>query len=359
MKPPPPATGVQRAAWIAPETFKASSQNSALYPGGIVPASQSGIGPLYTAAGLKFNGVNALPQDFLRPYTGYGDISYRNNGASSNYNSLQVSVNRHLSKGLVVGLAYTYSANFLTNNTDTDSVNPFNTRKYEYRLAGSDQKHNAVISYDYQLPGVAAHLGNNYLAKSVFDGWTISGISIFRTGTPAELSPSIAGVNAGQVLTGSYTFGPLFNWVGPVLSGNASVPGDNINPASVQLTAPGNPGPWNRTYYRNPGTNNTDLSLFKNFRLSGDGRKFLQLRLEAFNAFNHTQFSGYNTTTNITTASGATGSAVLAVSDFSTLQITNNLRPATGSAKVLGSFFGEYNATREQRIVQIAAKIYF
>jgi len=46
------------------------------------------------------------------------------------------------------------------------------------------------------------------------------------------------------------------------------------------------------------------------------------------------------------------------VADFSTLAITNNLRPA-GSTKTLGSYFGEYSGTREQRIVQLAAKIYF
>jgi hypothetical protein len=60
----------------------------------------------------------------------------------------------------------------------------------------------------------------------------------------------------------------------------------------------------------------------------------------------------------MTTAAGATGSGVLSVADFSTLAITNNLRPA-GSTKTLGSFFGEYSGTREQRIVQIAAKLYF
>jgi hypothetical protein len=49
---------------------------------------------------------------------------------------------------------------------------------------------------------------------------------------------------------------------------------------------------------------------------------------------------------------------VLNVANFSTLSITNNLRPA-GSTKPLGTYFGEYNATREQRIVQLAAKFYF
>jgi hypothetical protein len=340
-------------------TFKASSQDPTKYTNGIVPAVQPGLQAAYLNAGLSFNGLNALAQDFLRPFKGYGDISYRNNGASSNYNSLQVSVNRHLSQSLVIGGAYTFSKNFLTNNSDSDSVNPFNTRAYEYRLAGSDQTHNLVVSYLYRIPAASRFLGGKTFAKEVFDGWEISGITILRTGTPAELSPSIAGVTTGAVTTGSNTFGPLFYLTGaPIFNSNAGVNDSHINPGAFYLGQPGNVSPWPRTYFRNPGTNNFDLSLFKNFALGGEGKKFLQLRLEAFNAFNHTQFSGYNTSTNLTTSTGATGSSVLAIPDFSTLSITNNLRPA-GSTKTLGSYFGEYSATREQRIVQIAAKLYF
>jgi hypothetical protein len=337
-------------------TFQAYAQDPSKY-NNAVPPVQPGLPPAYAGAGLPFNGVNALPQDFLRPYTGYGDISYRNNGASSNYNSLQVSVSRHMSRGLLLGVAYTLSKNFVTNNSDSDSVNPFNTRAYEYRLAASDQTHNLVVSYVYNIPGAARFIGNRRIGRAVFDGWMISGISIFRTGTPLELSPSISGVNAGQVLTGSYTFGPLFYLnSNPLVS--AGVNGTHINTSALYLGQPGQLSPWPRTYMRGPGTDNTDLSLFKNFKVSGDGKKYLQLRLEAFNVLNHTQFSGYNTGTNVTTSTGATGSGVLNVANFSTLSITNNLRPA-GSTKPLGTYFGEYNATREQRIVQVAAKFYF
>jgi hypothetical protein len=272
---------------------------------------------------------------------------------------LQVSVNRHLSNSLVIGAAYTFSKNFLTNNSDSDSVNPFNTRAYEYRLAASDQTHNLVVSYLYRIPKASRFMGNNLFTREVLDGWELSGISIFRTGTPAELSPSIAGVTTSSVTTGSSNFGPMFYLTGqPIFNSNVGTGGDHINPAAFYLGQPGNVSPWPRTYYRNPGTNNFDLSLFKNFNLGGDGKKFLQLRLEAFNALNHTQFSGYNTSTNLTTSAGATGASVLNVADFSTLAITNNLRPA-GSTKTLGSYFGEYSGTREQRIVQIAAKLYF
>jgi hypothetical protein len=339
-------------------TFLAKNQDISKFSN-VIPSVQPGLPSAYSNAGLSFDGVNALPQDFLRPFTGYGDISYRNNGASSNYNSLQVAVNRHIATGLVIGVAYTFSKFFVTNNNDSDSVNPFNTRAYEYRLSAADQTNNMVINYVYRLPGPAQYLRNNKVAKLALNGWEVSGVTIFRTGTPLEISPSIAGVTTGAVTTGSYTFGPMVYLTGqPIFNSNVGVNGDHINPAAFEIGPPGDTAPWPRTYMRNPGTNNFDLSVFKNFRITETKGRYLQLRLEAFNALNHTQFSGYNTSTNMTTSTGATGTSVLSVANFDTLTITNNLRPG-GSTKALGSYFGEYNGTREQRIVQLGAKLYF
>ena len=75
-----------------------------------------------------------------------------------------------------------------------------------------------------------------------------------------------------------------------------------------------------------------------------------------FNFLNHTQFSGVNRTVNVTTSTGATGAAVF--SDYKNLALTNNIRPA-GSTAVLGTYFGEYNATRDPRIIQLGVKLYF
>lgn len=172
-------------------TFQRSAQNLYLYNNN-VPAVQANLPPAYAAAGLNFDGVNALPQDFLRPYTGYGDISYRNNGASSNYNSLQVSMNRQIAHGLVVGFAYTLSKTFVTNNTDTDSVNPFNTRAYEYRIAANDQLHNIASSYVYNLPGPAHYLGDGRIAKAALNGWEIAGVTILRSGLRSNFRPRSA-----------------------------------------------------------------------------------------------------------------------------------------------------------------------
>ena len=112
---------------------------------------------------------------------------------------------------------------------------------------------------------------------------------------------------------------------------------------------------------RGDGIRQLDLSIFKNFSL-GDpdrGRK-LQLRLEAFNVFNHTQFQGINAGTNISvpnpTGGFFTGNAIFA--NYNQAVITNNLRPS-GSTLPLGTFFGEYNSARDPRIVQLGVKLYW
>jgi hypothetical protein len=109
-------------------------------------------------------------------------------------------------------------------------------------------------------------------------------------------------------------------------------------------------------YLRNPGFQNHDLSLFKNVPLGASGKRYLQFRFEAFNVLNHTQFSAVNRTTNVTNASGQTGAAIF--NNYTGLTATNNTRPA-GSTAVLGSFFGEYSATRDPRIIQLGVKLYF
>src|SRR5271157_5776598 len=56
----------------------------------------------------KFDGTTTLPLNFLRPYVGYGTINLYGNGASANYNAMQVGVRRSVGR-LQVGAAYTWS----------------------------------------------------------------------------------------------------------------------------------------------------------------------------------------------------------------------------------------------------------
>jgi hypothetical protein len=168
---------------------------------------------------------------------------------------------------------------------------------------------------------------------------------------------TITGVNAAQRLLGTDAGGtsgglqPRFR-----VTGDPVNPDGTLNVAAFQVPGVGDYGPYDRFYFRNPGFNNHDLSLFKNFPVGQSGKRMLQLRLEMFNVLNHTQFSGRNGATNVTNAAGQTGAAIF--SNYTGLSASNNLRPA-GDTRQEGTFFGEYNAARDPRIIQLGVKLYF
>jgi outer membrane receptor protein involved in Fe transport len=338
--------------------FTKAAQDPTQFPGGVVPDADPTIAQPYKDAGLKFDGSKALPVNLIRPYPGHAQIQFREFVGSSNYHSLQVGVNRRFAQGFTFSLAYTFSKALGTGEADNNFTSPYNARLYDYRLLGFDRTHVFVASYVYELPKLSRRLGENWFTRAVLDNWQISGITSLISGNPFELGVGIAGLNANQRITGSWTEPPRF------LLKAAPQPGPNglqINPDAFVLPALGSNGIGSRNPLRNPGINNTDLSIFKNFPL-GDAEKgrYLQLRVEAFNVFNHTQFSGINAGTNLAVPQPgggfATGNAIFA--NYGSAIITNNLRPA-GSTAPLGQFFGEYNAARDPRIIQLGAKIYW
>jgi len=95
-------------------------------------------------------------------------------------------------------------------------------------------------------------------------------------------------------------------------------------------------------YLTGPGINNWDLSLQKSFAIKE--RVHLELRGDAFNVFNHTQFSGVNST--ITYAS------------FTNLTPTNLPFKADGSINNINGF-GTVNGARDPRILQLVMRLRF
>src|SRR5262249_19111411 len=153
-------------------------------------------------------GSNAFDQDFLRQYPGFGSITLHQMGGTSNYNSLQVGLNRRFAKGLFFGVAYTWSKALATVTNDGDFIRiDGNTRLANYGPAGFDRRHNFTVNYIYELPNIARRLGSdNKLTRAVFDGWQLSGITTFQSGSPYGVGFSIPNIN-NQNLTGSYTEG--------------------------------------------------------------------------------------------------------------------------------------------------------
>jgi hypothetical protein len=144
--------------------FTKAAQDPTQFAGGVVPDVDPGRDaapgtPLFNsfsqahrAAGLPFDGTKALPANLIRPYPGLAGIRYEENVSTSNFNSLQVAVNRRFSRGLTFSASYTWSKALGTAPGDGSFVNPYNTRLYDYRLLDFDRAHAFVTSYVYELP---------------------------------------------------------------------------------------------------------------------------------------------------------------------------------------------------------------
>ncbi len=337
-------------------TFRAAAQDPTKYAGGAIPATEAGLPAAYSAAGLSFSGANILGTDFLRPYQGFSDITYYNFDADATYHSLQIAANRRFSKGVTFGFAYTLSRTMTTVSDDGTFTNIKDPAHFDYAHATFDRPHYLSANFVWDLPKASRFARGNKVAALFLDDWTISGHTTVASGNPAELGLSVAGQDAGNRLLGTPTSGNLSGQQPRFLLNGEPQTGGKINPGAFAVPGIGNIGPYPRFYLRNPGIANQDLSIFKIIRFGGDGKRYLQLRCEAFNAINHRQFSSYNLTTSVTNAAGQTGNAIFG--NFTGLTATNNLRPA-GSTAVLGNFFGENNNARDMRIIQLAVKFYF
>ena len=118
-----------------------------------------------------------LPADFLRPYRGFGTVSIRQNTGKTDYNSMQVQLNRRYIKGLQFALAYT-----LAKGWDTRVTSPYRTEEWFTRspTAGT-QLHNLTVSYTWDVPD-GSRLWNNRLTRGALDGWQLSGNTAFVSG---------------------------------------------------------------------------------------------------------------------------------------------------------------------------------
>ncbi len=252
-----------------------------------------------TAGTIQANpGVNIAA---LRPYKGYGAIRLSENTGRSTYHSLQVSADRRYSNGLKLGMAYTLSKSEDNGSNKRDVIfNTYDDGSY-WGPSSYDRRHVLTFHYIYDLPFWREPQG---VLHNLLGGWQVSGATFLRTGTPFSVlrTNDIAGVGDGA-------FGQPFNLVGdphagtnPTLSKGAGL--DNnlwFNPAAFTAPPPGTFGNSPRNLLRNPGQQQWDIALFKNFRLGGP--RFVQFRAEFFNFPNHPNLG--NAQTGTVTGGGA------------------------------------------------------
>jgi hypothetical protein len=233
-----------------------------------------------------------LADNFFRPYRGYGNINQREFTGTSNYHALQVSASRRFAKGVQFGVAYTWSKVLTTSSGDNGGLSSyFATRFLNYGPATFDQPHAFVVNYSYDLPKAGTKTG--FLpAKWVLDNWQVSGITSFMSGNP--FTPGIATTD-GQDISGSTDAARVTVIGDPRLDKSEKTIYRTFNTAAFARTPQRSFGNAGVGILYGPGINNWDLAVSKRFPLFSE-RRFVQFRTEMFNAWNHTQFSGQNST---------------------------------------------------------------
>ena len=231
-----------------------------------------------------------LNANFERPILGYTSILQSEPGASSNYHSLQVSARRRFARHYQFGAAWTWSKTMDYNDADGDQVTTLvPVRVWNYGLASFDRTHVLALNYLVDVPRIPTQ---NRMGKALLHGWQLSGITRFVSGQPMAVGfTSTTGIDYTGTSSISARIVVLSN---PVLPKSERDFSHNFRTSVFAPPAAGTVGNSARTILRGPGINNWDAALFKNFRLAEKLR--LQLRGEAYNAFNHTQFSAFDNT---------------------------------------------------------------
>jgi hypothetical protein len=280
------------------------------------------------------------PSTFYAPFAGYNSITYTQFAANSSYNSLQAKLIRRFARGLVLTADFVWSRAMDLEDNDNGNINatngggnaltdPYNPRR-DWARAGFDRARTFNLNSIYTVPDFLHTQGP---LKYITQGWEFGTLWKWWSGVPLD-------VTMGNGPSGSYT-GNAGNFVGVVrpdlVSGVSPYLGRNtatwLNPAAFVAPAIGTVGNIGRNAFTAPGINNWDMSLFKNFNFKEN--MYLQLRLEAYNVFNHPQPNSVN------------------------LQFAATGPGAPATLQTGGNNPGVVNGYRDSRSVQLGAKFYF
>jgi hypothetical protein len=266
-----------------------------------------------------------LPDNFLRPYAGLGTVTYREPIGTSSYYALQVQANRRFSRALEFKANWTWSKAMDYGSTDGAAL-PIYADRYllSYGEATFDRTHIVNMAWLYELPG--SKRLSNPIARGVLGDWNVSGTVTLASGAPTGVSfTTVSGVD----LIGGGD-GQRINVNGnPNLGGSQRSVTRWFDPSVFSQPALGYIGSAARDVFRGPGQNQWDLSAFKNIHF-GKEKVQTQLRGEFYNAFNHAQWSGVNTSA----------------------QFNNNLAQTN-------ALFGQVTSSRGPRVIQLAVRVSF
>jgi Carboxypeptidase regulatory-like domain len=232
-----------------------------------------------------------------RPYASLGRFIAINSWGDrlrTQYNSLQIAVNKPLTRGFMLKGAYTLAKAMNESDNDGRATLNFNTPSELYRNwapAGFDRRHNLQLGFVYQLPWQSDN-GYGSIGRALASDWQLNGVfaafsgnpfTMIASGTTLNTPSNDAGGTGGANLAdqiGSYTITNNIGAAGPWFDTTAFA-----QPVGVRF---GNTG---RNQFYGPGGNNLDLSVFRIFPV---GRQRLEARVEIGNVFNTGVFANPN-----------------------------------------------------------------
>jgi hypothetical protein len=239
-------------------------------------------------AGTGLAGQNVARSQLLRPFPHFQDITVGESSGYSWYHSMQVGVEKRLSRGLTFQASWTYSKFMQA----TEFLNEQDLRPSEV-ISDQDYPHRFVLNGIYELPfgkGKKFLSGANRFVDGVFGGWQFQGWFEGQSGEALGFGNAILRGNIREMNrpVGERTTDCWFN-AGTAICPWKGAPVFERDPAK-QLANNLRTLPLRFSYLRADGTNNFDLSLFKNYQITERFR--VQFRAESFNALNHVQFGG-------------------------------------------------------------------
>jgi hypothetical protein len=241
--------------------------NQAL-PGSSNPMNEQARRP-FSAAFPQFRVINTLSSE-----------------AHSNYNSLQVSVERTAARFTFhAGYTYSKSLDDASGAGGSHGGPPEDSRNLplDYGPSDFDIRHRFTVSYAWRIPAPSSPRA---WLQILLANWQLNGITTLQTGGPLNITLPFDNSGTGEFRDR------------PDLVGDPHVPfnplGPYLDPAAFAQPKPGTYGNLGRNAFYGPGLNNFDMSLVKSQPIGGD--RLLRLRAEFFNVWNHPNFANPSTT---------------------------------------------------------------
>lgn len=251
----------------------------------------------------------------------YGSVTAQKTIGNSNYNALEANYKFTLGARSTVLAGYTYSKSIDDASNLGEEVNPFNLG-LSRAISSWDMTHNFVATYTYVLPFDRA-FGRNRLTE----GWSLSGTTRFSTGLPVTLADdsdrSLLGTLGNGLNNNLLDTPEVVAGVPLELNTNPRNGQSMFNTSAIVPEALGQLGDAGRRIFHGPGIENFDVQLSKTVKITES--KSLDLRVEAFNVFNHAQFYG----------------------------------PSAVDGEVNDPNFGKVVSAAAPRLLQVAAKLHF